>query len=164
MAVIWGSVRRTGFPGKFHVYGSGTYVACFFPEVYPSVHGNSGEVGIRNWSFWLALEVCDYFERSGDRETVENWRSRMERFVEGVLALRGESGLLENLPSAFVDWSLSNSKEAKLYSVQLLLNQMNNNVQYLASHSELAAVQQSVHAILLCFPYLVSGIYQWKGI
>lgn len=34
----------------------------FFPEVYPGVNGNAGEVGIRNWSFWSALELCDYYE------------------------------------------------------------------------------------------------------
>ncbi len=34
----------------------------FFPEVYPGVNDNAGEVGIRNWSFWSALELCDYYE------------------------------------------------------------------------------------------------------
>ncbi len=84
----------------------------FFPEVYPGIRGEEGDVGICNWSFWLALEVCDYYARSGDREGTEAWRGRLERFVEGLLALRGESGLLEGLPSSFVDWSLSNSAEA----------------------------------------------------
>ncbi|OUP83981.1 hypothetical protein B5F07_09010 [Lachnoclostridium sp. An169] len=84
----------------------------FFPEVYPGVRGADGDVGIRNWSFWLMLELCDYYERSGDREFIDRCRNRVERFMEGVLSLRGKSGLLEIPGSLFVDWSLSNSKAA----------------------------------------------------
>ena len=46
----------------------------------------------------------------------------------------------------------------KLYSVQLLLNQMNNNVQYLASHSELGAVQQNVPGTSMRMAIAVVGI------
>lgn len=88
------------------------YWKGFFPEVYPGVNGNAGEVGIRNWSFWLALELCDYYERSGDLKFVEACKNRMEQFVEGVLSLRGESGLLEHTGTLFVDWSLSNESFA----------------------------------------------------
>lgn len=84
----------------------------FFPEVYPGIIGDSDEVGIRNWSFWLALELCDFYERSGDREFVEACRNRIEQFVDGVLSLRGDSGLLENTGTLFVDWSLSNESFA----------------------------------------------------
>lgn len=51
----------------------------------------------------------EYDRRSGDREFVEKCRYRMTRFVEGMLALRGESGLLEHIPVQFVDWSISNA-------------------------------------------------------
>ena len=84
----------------------------FFPEVYPGTHGNSDEIGIRNWSFWLALELCDYYGRSGDQTFIDACRNRIEQFVEGVLSLRGESGLLENTGTLFVDWSLSNEPYA----------------------------------------------------
>ena len=84
----------------------------FFPEVYPGIKQKPEDVGISNWSFWLLLELADFAKRSGDREFVERCRSRVERFVEGLLSLRGESGLLENLPEAFVDWSLSNTEYA----------------------------------------------------
>ncbi len=84
----------------------------FFPEVYPGVHRDPQDVGIRNWSFWLILELCDYYERTGDRSLFERYEARIDRFIEGVLSLRGESGLLENLDVAFVDWSLSNDANA----------------------------------------------------
>ncbi len=84
----------------------------FFPEVYPGVHPTRGEVGIRNWSFWLPLELYEYYLRSGDREFVERWKGRVADFIEGVLSLRGESGLLEQVGTQFVDWSLSNKSFA----------------------------------------------------
>lgn len=80
----------------------------FFPEVYPSTHRIPEDVGICNWSFWLMLQFCDYFDRTGDKDFVLKWENRVSDFVDGCISLRGESGLLENLPSQFVDWSMSN--------------------------------------------------------
>ncbi len=80
----------------------------FFPEVYPGSKGDPGDPGIANWSFWLMTELKDYYDRSGDTEFIERCRGRVERFVEGLLSLRGESGLIEGLKNQFVDWSLSN--------------------------------------------------------
>lgn len=80
----------------------------FFPEVYPSSRGKRSDPGIQNWSFWLLMELASYYERSGDRAFLETHRERVRRFVEGVLELRGESGLLEGMGEQFVDWSLSN--------------------------------------------------------
>lgn len=93
----------------------------FFPEVYPGIRGEKRDVGIRNWSFWLMLELCDYCDRSGDIEFAEKHRRRVEQFVEGVLSLRGDSGLLEEIGTAFVDWSLSNETFA-LEPVSLPIN------------------------------------------
>lgn len=80
----------------------------FFPEVYPGSKKDDAEPGIANWSFWLLTELADYYERSGDEEFIAGCRERVTRFVEGMLELRGESGLLEGLKGQFVDWSLSN--------------------------------------------------------
>lgn len=84
----------------------------FFPEVYPGVRPSRGDVGIRNWSFWLLLELYDYYLRSGDMELIERCKGRVTDFLEGVLSLRGESGLLEQVGTQFVDWSLSNKSFA----------------------------------------------------
>ena len=48
--------------------------------------------------------------------------------------------------------------DSKLYSVQLLLNQMNNNIQYLASHSSLAGSQGSVPGTSMRMAIAVVGI------
>lgn len=58
------------------------------------------------------------------------------------------------------DWTngLYYVTDSKLYSVQLLLNQMNNNVQYLASHSELAGAQANVPGTSMRMAIAVVGI------
>lgn len=80
----------------------------FFPEVYPGSKKDAGDPGIANWSYWLLTELSDYYDRSGDEAFIAQCRARVERFVEGLLSLRGESGLIEGLKNQFVDWSLSN--------------------------------------------------------
>lgn len=58
------------------------------------------------------------------------------------------------------DWNngLYYITDSKLYSVQLLLNQMNNNVQYLASHSEIAGAAGSVPGTSMRMAIAVVGI------
>lgn len=79
----------------------------FFPEVYP---GNKlpGAPSITTWSFWLMLELAEYVERSGDLALALQHSGRVEAFVEGAARYVGPSGLLENLPFIFIDWSQSN--------------------------------------------------------
>lgn len=80
----------------------------FFPEVYPGSKTDDETVGIMTWSFWLITELYDYYQRSGDREFIDECEERVSCFINGLLSLRGDSGLLEGLSVQFVDWSLSN--------------------------------------------------------
>lgn len=80
----------------------------FFPEVYPGSKTKKGDPGFQSWSFWLVHEVYEYYTRTGDRKSVDDWKERIGCFIEGVLSLKGESGLIEGLNNLFVDWSLSN--------------------------------------------------------
>lgn len=80
----------------------------FFPEVYPGSKGREEAVGITTWSFWLMTELYDYYLRSGDRELIDASEARVNCFINGLLSLRGSSGLFEGLQDQFVDWSLSN--------------------------------------------------------
>ena len=81
----------------------------FFPECYPGNKQNYKEcAGITTWSFWLMEELCEYFKETGDREFIEKYRERIEAFVAGAMTLCGPTGILENLPWLFVDWSYSN--------------------------------------------------------
>lgn len=84
----------------------------FFPEVYPGSKKEKGDTGFQSWSFWLAHELYEYWKRTGDEVFVRSCRGRITKFMEGILALKGESGLIEGLDNLFVDWSMSNRSYA----------------------------------------------------
>ena len=82
---------------------------AFFPESYPGLKGDFKACpGLLTWSFWLMLELCEYVRRSKDYKFRDKFEARVEAFVKGSLELRGDSGLLENMPWIFIDWSLAN--------------------------------------------------------
>lgn len=86
----------------------------FFPECYPGQKSDfSAMTGITTWSFWFGCQLCEYVKRTGDTGFAQNnfARERMETFVNGVLTFIGKSGLLENLPFLFIDWSMANYGE-----------------------------------------------------
>lgn len=82
----------------------------FFPACYPAA-GNFKDGALTTWSFWLVIEICEYYERTGDRELIERLRPRLDAFFDGVSELCGEHGLFDSHSTVFVDWSLSNSHE-----------------------------------------------------
>lgn len=115
------------FLENFLMTDADRYQLSFFPEVYPGNKGNDKDPGIMSWSFWLAMEFCEYYYRSGDREFVDRFRGRLGRFVDGILSFKGESGLLENIPNLFVDWSDSNYSN-NLYPISVPINLLAANV------------------------------------
>jgi len=94
------------------------YTGAFFPEVYPGSSLRPKACGIQSWSFWLVQELCDYAQRSGNRDFLNACFPRVEAFMDNVAAHVGEGGLFEGFDSLFVDWSLANRSEA-LYPVSL---------------------------------------------
>lgn len=84
----------------------------FFPEAYPGQKPSYLQMtGITTWSFWLLCELCEFIQRTGDLSFRDTFAERVAAFVEGSRTFIGESGLLENLPWLFIDWSLSNLGE-----------------------------------------------------
>ena len=84
----------------------------FFPEVYPALKPSYRDMtGITTWSFWLGCEICEYISRTGDVAFRDEFAPRIEAFVKGTRDFVGKSGLLENLPWLFIDWSQSNRAE-----------------------------------------------------
>lgn len=84
----------------------------FFPEVYPATKKPSKECNaITTWSFWLMIELCEYTARTGDTELALKYQDRVEAFVNSSMNIIGPSGLLENMPCIFIDWSTSNKSE-----------------------------------------------------
>ena len=81
------------------------------PMCYPGDHINKNY--IPNWSMWFVLELANYFERTGDRETVDLLRPRVEGLLKFYAKYLNADGVLENLPAwVFVEWSHAN--ETKL--------------------------------------------------
>ena len=77
------------------------------PMCYPGDHINKNY--IPNWSMWFILEIANYFERTGDRETVDLLRPRVEGLLKFYAKYLNQDGLLENLPAwVFVEWSHAN--------------------------------------------------------
>ena len=77
------------------------------PMCYPGDHIN--KTFIPNWSMWFILELANYFERTGDRETVDLLRPRVEGLLKFYLQYLNADGALENLPGwVFVEWSHAN--------------------------------------------------------
>ncbi len=85
---------------------------AFFPEVYPASKPDYKQMtGITTWSFWLMCEVCEFIRRTGDITFRDEHHARIAAFVEGSRFFIGKSGLLENLPWLFIDWSMANYPE-----------------------------------------------------
>lgn len=77
------------------------------PMCYPGDHINKNF--IPNWSMWFILELANYFDRTGDRETVDLLRPRVEGLLKFYAQYRNADGALENLPGwVFVEWSHAN--------------------------------------------------------
>ena len=87
----------------------------FFPEAYPANKQDYHQLaGITTWSFWLMCELCEYVKRTGDIQLAREFEGRVAAFVDGSQYFIGKSGLLEDMPYIFVDWSMSNSKMSTL--------------------------------------------------
>lgn len=90
-----------------------------FPCAYP------GETGITTpmttWSMWLVLELAEYYRRTNDRDLVDRFRPRLDRFLKMLIKLETPEGLLANIPNNFVDWSTANQRE-HLYPVSVPAN------------------------------------------
>ena len=96
----------------------------FYPEVYPANKNNYHEfTGITTWSFWLMCELCEYVKRTGDMDFALEFKDRVEAFVNGSMSYIGDSGMLENLPFVFVDWSMANDA-VNVYPISTAANSL----------------------------------------
>ena len=77
------------------------------PMCYPSDHYDA--IYIPNWAMWYAIELCEYFARTKDREFVEGAKEKMYALMDFFKKYENEYGLLEKLESwVFLEWSKSN--------------------------------------------------------
>ena len=77
------------------------------PMCYPSDHYDA--IYIPNWAMWYAIELCEYFTRTNDREFVDGAKEKMYALMDFFKKYENEYGLLEKLESwVFLEWSKSN--------------------------------------------------------
>lgn len=89
-------------PEKFEFIPDGMLPCC-----YPADHYN-GDF-IPNWAMWYALELIDYYRRTGDSKLVILAKAKMEGLIKYFEAFENSDGLLENLEGwVFVEWSKAN--------------------------------------------------------
>ena len=77
------------------------------PMCYPADHYD--KTYIPNWAMWYAVELCEYYARTGDREFVDGAKAKMYALIDFFKKYENEYGLLEKLESwVFLEWSKSN--------------------------------------------------------
>jgi alpha-L-rhamnosidase len=77
------------------------------PMCYPADH-NDGNF-VPNWALWFLLQLEEYLARSGDRQTIEALRPKLERLFDYFQGFENQDGLLEKLEGwVFVEWSKAN--------------------------------------------------------
>lgn len=74
------------------------------PMCYPSDHQNHNY--IPNWAMFFVLELEEYYQRSGDLQTVLQARQKVYGLLDYFKPYINSDGLLEKLPKwVFVEWS-----------------------------------------------------------
>ncbi|MBR2838627.1 MAG: hypothetical protein IKE55_07590 [Kiritimatiellae bacterium] len=86
-------LENYAIPGRYERFSLGVLPSC-----YPA---DSECCFIPNWSMWFALQLEEYFGRSGDRAMVDRLRTHVLHAIEEFRRFRNSEGLLENMPGAF---------------------------------------------------------------
>lgn len=77
------------------------------PKCYPS-DDLRGEY-IPNWAMWLVVELEEYYNRTKDRELVDQFKNKVYDLIRFFEKYENEDGLLEHLESwVFIEWSKAN--------------------------------------------------------
>ncbi len=102
------SVVEKSFLENFVISDGFQYIEKgMLPMCYPSDF-LTGEY-IPNWAMWYVLELSEYFDRTGDREFIEEAKERVFSLVKFFEQFENEDGLLEKLRGwVFLEWSAAN--------------------------------------------------------
>ena len=121
------------------------------PMCYPADHLNGNY--IPNWSMWFVLELANYFERTGDRETVDLLRPRVEGLLGFYAKYLNGDGLLSDLPAwVFVEWSHANEhklvKNGVNYPSNMTYSEVLDRVAKLYGRAELSAQAERIRGLI----------------
>ena len=121
------------------------------PMCYPGDHINKNY--IPNWSMWFVLELANYFDRTGDRETVDLLKPRVEGLLQFYTKYANADGLLENLPGwVFVEWSHANDeklvKKGINWPSNMTYSEVLENAAKLYGRPELAEKSRAIKSLI----------------
>ena len=129
------------------------------PMCYPSDHYD--RTYIPNWAMWYAVELCEYFNRTGDREFVEGAKEKMYDLVKFFGKYENEYGLLEKLESwVFLEWSKSNELTQDVsFASNMLYAYMLEGLGKLYADEALIAKAAALKAVINEMSMTESGFY-----
>ncbi|MBP3666915.1 MAG: hypothetical protein J6K29_07665 [Clostridia bacterium] len=129
------------------------------PMCYPADHYD--KTYIPNWAMWYAVELCEYFTRTGDREFVDGAKDKMYALMDFFKKYENEYGLLENLESwVFLEWSKSNELTQDVsFASNMLYAYMLEGLGKLYSDEALIAKAAALKAVINELSMTESGFY-----
>ena len=129
------------------------------PMCYPADHTDGNF--IPNWAMFYALELCEYYERTGDRELVECAREKMYSLLAYFKPFENEYGLLEKLERwVFVEWSHSNNLVQDVsFATNMLYSKMLTSLGELYNDASLKEKAASVKDTINSLAMTESGFY-----
>jgi alpha-L-rhamnosidase len=118
------------------------------PMCYPSEHADGQH--IPQWTMWLAIELEDYLQRTGDRSMVAQMRTKMTGLLDYFKGFENSDGLLEKMPGwNFIEWSQANQLIDDVnYPTNMLYARMLESVARLYGEKALLEKAQRIHQIV----------------
>lgn len=101
---------------------------------------------IPNWAMWYALQLKEYYLRTGDKNIINLSERNINGLLKYFLRFENEYGLLENLENwVFVEWSKANDfTNGVNYPSNMLYAKMLDDIADLYNHPELKLKAQKI--------------------
>ena len=115
--------RREVVKRSMYLFAAGDYDALgFLPAyIYETPYYFSGRDHIADYAMFFVCTVCDYFEHTGDRETLDELLPVCKEQMRAFENVLDERGIVKNQPGwfAFIDWCEGLEKMTALQGVYL---------------------------------------------
>ena len=108
---------------SMYLFAAGDYDALgFLPAyIYEKPYYFSGRDHIADYAMFFVCTVCDYFQHTGDRETLDELLPVCKEQMQAFENVLDERGIVKNQPGwfAFIDWCQGLEKMTSLQGVYL---------------------------------------------
>ena len=123
------------------------------PMCYPADHND--RLFIPNFALWFIIQLDEYVSRTGDWETIQRLKGRVDEILNYLQAFENEYGLLEKLQGGvFIEWSKANDFVQDVnYPANMLYCQALRVAARLYGNTLLAQKADSLKSIILSQSY-----------